>query len=111
MSDLLTHQAFSVARVAADVLDTDTGHYASGAVTNFAIRGSRQPVKGRQLNLLPEADRVKSPQNFFSGFLFVEGDVVTDPLTSRTYFVKGVDDWTQYDLPHSKAMGLLRNDA
>lgn len=90
------------------------GVYTPGSpVEEFTITGSVQPLTPKQVELLPEAARIKASMSLFADTFQRElspadldakrhGDRVTD--STSTYMVLAMEDWTRHGAgqPHRR---------
>ena len=93
----------------------DHGRFVSGAETEFTAIISVQPVTGRELLNLPEAQRTKG---VLKGYTVTElktadetGKTKADVVVykGKNYEVQTVEDWGEGDLQHYKVLLVEEN--
>lgn len=110
---LMNAEAITVNRPSEDAaLDQDTGLYPDDSTTTFTTTASIQPMKGRDLLLLPEADRIRHSERFYSQTELLDGDQVTRDKNGDVFFIRTDQDWsTQLSgVSYYKVIGFLKDD-
>ena len=73
------------------------GKYTPGSPTMLPVRGSLQPLGGRELLRLPEGERSTERRIFFTTTKLFAGPVPDELLAGdETWEVEGFEDWTAY---------------
>lgn len=89
---ILNGPAFSVQRpTAVDFVD---GKPVTAGVSSFDAQGSIQPLSGRELNILPEGDRIKEQVWVYTATALLLNDIVT--YRGARYQTQTVERWTGY---------------
>lgn len=94
------------------------GHWQPAGTTEFEIIASIQPLRGKEMELLPEGERSKERVRIYtkSGLqqtiekLAIKGDLVS--YKGREYEVKSIEEWefSRDGLAHFKAIAVLVED-
>ena len=95
----------------------DRGRYVPGPKETIQVKGSLQPIGGRDIKMLEEGERIRDHYTFYSDAAIsvidtttqAEADVVT--INGETYRVVSVEEWEnqpgfagRIDLPHFKSI-------
>jgi hypothetical protein len=88
------------------------GYWESGSPETMTVIASVQPLRGRELLALPEAQRVRHPIRIYAEAELHTADqeagTTADVVTwkGNQYEVATVEDWTDGPLPHWKCTAL-----
>ncbi|HEU4402346.1 MAG TPA: hypothetical protein VFT43_09590 [Candidatus Polarisedimenticolia bacterium] len=83
------------------------GVYAAGAPSTFAVRASVQPLRGRELEALPEGRRSRAAYRVYTDTLLRTVDDANPDriaLFGEAYEVIAIEHWQNGILPHYKAV-------
>ncbi len=100
---LLTLESITLTRKAAGTYIN--GHYVDGAGTSSTIEANVQPLTGKEILQLAEADRNRESLKAFSTSEIRVNDIIT--RSSKTYEVQKVADFSVQSIPHYEAVMLL----
>ncbi|HUU40705.1 MAG TPA: hypothetical protein VMW42_07185 [Desulfatiglandales bacterium] len=100
---LLTLESVTLTRKAAG--SYVNGHYVDGAVASSTIEANVQPLTGKEILQLAEADRNRESLKAFSTSEIRVNDIIT--RSSKTYEVQKVADYAVQSIPHYEAVMLL----
>ena len=81
------------------------GHYVEGAASSSTIDANIQPLSGKEILQLPEADRTRESLKGFSVSEIRVNDIIT--RSSKNYEVQKVADYSVHSIPHYEAVMLL----
>lgn len=100
---LLTLESITLTRKAAG--SYVGGHYVDGTGTSSMIEANVQPLPGKEILQLAEADRTRESLKAFSTSEIRVNDIIT--RSSKDYEVQKVADYTVQSIPHYEAIMLL----
>jgi len=92
------------------------GFLRPGSSTRFAIKGSLQPLSGKEMLMLPEGDRNKEILNLFTESRLnpslEQGQRLGDHVLVRNecYIVRSVEPWLYHGMDHFKCRVERVND-
>ncbi len=81
------------------------GHYVEGTETSSSIKAGVQPLTGKELLQLVEADRNRESLKVFTTSEIRINDIVI--RSGKTYEVQKVNDLSVYSISHYEAVMLL----
>ena len=81
------------------------GHYVEGTASSYVIEANIQPLSGKEILQLPEADRTRESLKVFSTSEIRVNDTVT--MSTKNYEVQKVADFSVYSIPHYEAVMML----
>jgi len=102
--------AFTVKRMAAGTWVK--GKFTEGAVTSFSIMASVQPLKGKEIELLPEGRRQSQAVNIYTDTQLNTTTATTNPdiLTAFgfDFEILTVEPWQSNVINHYKCIGVAK---
>lgn len=85
---------FDIIRIAVGRFDKTTGIYIRGPQEEFSAKGSIQPLSGREVLQLVEADRKKEQINVWTVCKLKLNDIVI--CDDKRFEVQNVENWGEY---------------
>ena len=82
-----------------------SGHYVAGTESSSSIDANIQPLPGKEILQLPEADRNRESLKVFSESEILVNDTIV--RSSKNYEVQKVADYSVHSIPHYEAVMLL----
>ena len=103
--NLIKFEEITLTRRAEGVYNEDTGYYEEGSLTTETINANVQPLTGKEIEQLAEADRTKQHKKIFTEYAIQDNDIII--YKNIKYEVQSVEDWSSYCTNHYSAIARM----